>query len=219
MAGYKADNYWSCFQRQIQVNKDLGADKASFPFVLGLIPPTDANPYLTPRPKGKAKVLLAPKLSKSLDQFLQSNNTDSFLLSDKTKLLYYVKNLIGVYCLCIPSSVAPDILAIAHGEIYLGFSYCHKIITRFEFIWELTKLFRTFVCHYPQCLAFQIRQHTLYGSLQPIKSPSVLFFTLTLDFILVFPVSADGFNALMLVTCKFPKGIIFIKEIDTWSAK
>lgn len=44
-----------------------------------------------------------------------------------------------------------------------------------------------------------------YGSLQPIQSPPVPFFTLTLDFVLALPLSVEGYNALMLVTCKFSK--------------
>lgn len=68
-------------------------------------------------------------------------------------------------------------------------------------------------------MALQTRRHALYGSLQPIESPPVPFFTLILDFILALLVSADGFNALMLVTCRFSKRITLIEGIDSWSAK
>ena len=115
--------------------------------------------------------------------------------------------------------MAPDILAIAYRKGYPGFSRCYEIITRSWFIQGLTKPLRAFIRHCPQCLALQTRRHAPYGSLQLIESPPVPFFTLTLDFILAFPVSADGFNALMSVTCKFSKRITLIKGKDTWSAE
>lgn len=61
--------------------------------------------------------------------------------------------------------------------------------------------------------------HAPYGLLQPIQLPSVPFFTLTLDFVLVLPVSKEGYNALMSVTCKFSKRVILIKDKDTFTAK
>ena len=71
IAGYNADACWSRLQTQVQTNEDLGVDKTSFPFVLGSTPPTDADPYLTPRPEGKAKILPAPK---SLDSLKRPSN-------------------------------------------------------------------------------------------------------------------------------------------------
>lgn len=46
-----------------------------------------------------------------------------------------------------------------------------------------------------------------------------IFFTLTLDFILAFPFTADGYNILMSVTCKFFKRVTLIKGKDTQTAK
>lgn len=138
---------------------------------------------------------------------------------DKSKLLYHVNKLTGVYRLCVSPSVAPDIPAIAYGEDHPGFACCYKIISRSWFVRGLTKLLRSFIRHCPQCLALQTRRHPPYGSLQPIKSPPVPFFTLTLDFVLALPVSKEGFNALMSVTCKFSKRITLIEGVDTWTAE
>lgn len=187
--------------------------------MLGSTLPTNPNPYFTVCPEGEAKVLSMPKLSRPIEEPLQFNSADSIPLLNKTKLLYHINKLMGVHCLCIPPLVAPDILTIAHGEGDPGFSRCYKIITRSWFIRRLTKLFWTFICHCPQCLALKTRRHAPYGSLQPIESLLVLFFTLTLDFILALSVNRDGFNALMSITCKFSKRITLIKEINTWSAE
>ncbi len=131
LAGYEANNYWSRLQRQVQANKDLGPDKAALPFVLGSTLPTDADPYLTPRPEGEAEVLPAPQVSRSLSvEHPQSDSANALPPPDKTKLLYHVNRLTGVHRLCIPPLVAPDILAIAHGEGHPGFSRCYEIIAR-----------------------------------------------------------------------------------------
>lgn len=59
--------------------------------------------------------------------------------------------------------------------------------------------------------------HPPYGSLQPIESPSVLFHTLTIDFILALPVSREGFNAVMSVTYKYSKRVTLVPGKDSWS--
>lgn len=65
----------------------------------------------------------------------------------------------------------------------------------------------------------QTRRHVPYGSLQPIQSPPVLFFTYILEFILAFSLSKEGFNVLMLVISKFFKRVILIEGKDTRTAK
>ena len=138
---------------------------------------------------------------------------------DKTKLLYQINRTTSNLRLCISPTVVPDILQIAHGEGHPGFSCCHEIITRSWYIQGLTRLLREFIRHYPQCLQLQTRQHCPYRSLQPIESPPVPFFTLTLDFVLALPLTKQGYNAIMLVTCKFSKRVTLIEGADTWSAK
>lgn len=138
---------------------------------------------------------------------------------DKTKLLYHVNRLINVHRLCIPLSVAPDMLGIAHNEGHPGFSRCYEIVSRSWYIRGLTKLLRSFIRYCPQYLALQTRRHPPYGSLQPIESPPVPFFTLTLDFVLALPLSKEGYNTIMLVTCKFSKRVTLVEGADIWSAE
>ena len=121
LASYKAVTWWIWLLQQIQANQDLGADATILPFVIGSTPPTDSDFYLPPRPNGKEdprpSYIPAPK------------NPERLPKSDKAKLLYHVNRLTKVHRLCIPPSVTPDILAIAHGEGNLGFSRCYEIIT------------------------------------------------------------------------------------------
>ncbi len=48
---------------------------------------------------------------------------------------------------------------------------------------------------------------------------SYSLYTLTLHSILAFVVTAEGFDAIMSVTCKYFKRVIFIPRKDTWSAE
>lgn len=100
---------------------------------------------------------------------------------DKTKLLYYLNKLTGMYGLCISFIVALDVFAIAHKEGHPGFAWYYKIISCSWFMQKLSKLLRSFIRHCLQYLALQIRRHPSYGSLQPIDSLPILFFILTLN--------------------------------------
>lgn len=136
-----------------------------------------------------------------------------------SRLIFHLDCLTGVRRLCISLSVAPELLAIAYGKGYLSFLHCYEIISRSWFIQRLTKVLQYFICHYSQYLALQTRKHVLYSLLQSIQSPPMPFFTLTLDFVVVLPVSKEGYNALMSVIYKFSKKVTLIKGKDTWTAK
>ncbi len=206
LTGYKADPWWARLQQQLQTNANLGVDAATLPFVIGSTSGTDSDPYLGPRPDGEDP----------LPVFIPIGEVPEGLPApDKSQLLFHINRLTNVHRLCIPPSVALDILAIAHGKDHPGFSRCYEIITRSWFIRGLTKLLRAFIRYCPECLALQTRRHTPYGSLQPIESPPVPFFTLTLDFVLALSMSKGDYNALMLVTCKFSKRITLIEGADT----
>lgn len=207
LAGYQADPWWARLHRQIQENDNLRPNAAMLPFVVGSIPPANSDPYLTPRPDGNKDRSPGSAVDRETPEVLPS--------PDKSRLLYHVNRVTNVHRLCIPPSVASDILAIAYGEGHPGFSRSYKIISRSWYVRGLTKLFQAFIRHCPQCLALQTRRHALYGSLQPIESPLMPFFTLTLDFVLALPLSKEKYNAIISVTCKFSKRVILIEGADT----
>ena len=211
LAGYQTDPWWARLHRQIQANNKLGADAATLLFVIDSTPSADSDPYLIPRPAGDEDL---PPSFTDIQQTLEG-----LLAPDKSKRLYHVNKITNVHRLCISPSVAPDILAVAHGKGHPGFSSCYEIISRSWYVRGLTKLLQAFIRHCPQCLALQTRRHAPYGSLQPIESPPVPFFTLTLDFVLTLPLLKESHNAIMLVTCKFSKRVTLIEGADTWSAE
>lgn len=97
-------------------------DTAALPFVLGFLPLIDADPYMSPRPKGDE----SPIINTFSIQCRPAIN--ELPASDKSKLLYHVNKLTNVHRLYILPSVALDILTIIHGKDHLGFSCCYKII-------------------------------------------------------------------------------------------
>ena len=183
------------------------------PFVLADAHTSDSNPYFQPRPEPPDNTALESDSISLLEE------QSGVFGPNTSRLIFHLDCLTGVRRLCISPSVAPELLAIAHCKGHPGFSHCHEIISRSWFIWRLTKLLRSFIRHCPQCLALQMRRHAPYGSLQPIQLPPVLFFLLTLDFVLAFPVSKEGYNALISVTCKFTKRVTLIEGKDTFTAK
>ena len=220
LAGYKDDKYWARLRCQVQANEDLGDNKAVLPFITGGSYRSDNDSYMVPRPKSSTSASFEATSHAPAKRDITVVVEDPTLSSlDKTKLLYQVNKTTGNLYLCIPPTMALDILQIAHREGHPGFSRCYEIVTRSWYIRGLTKLLRKFIRHCPQCLQLQTRRYRLYGSLQPIESPPVSFFTLMLDFVLAFPLTKQGYNAIISVTCKFSKRVTLIESTDTWSAK
>lgn len=125
LAGYDSDPWWVRLYQQIQSNRDLGANAAALPFVLGIPPAMDADPYLAPRPEGSELIDVTKDFAT-----LEKHPDLEAPAPNKTKLLYHVNKLTGVHRLYIPPSIAPEVLAIAHGEGHLGFPQCYEIISR-----------------------------------------------------------------------------------------
>ena len=78
---------------------------------------------------------------------------------------------------------------------------------------------RDFIKECPECKIFQTRRHAPYGSLQPIDAPPTPFHTISIDFILALPLTADGLDCVLSVTCKLSKRITLIPGKNTWTAK
>ena len=113
---------------------------------------TDSDPYFTPRPElphpisrkvsqrssfpGHAELTLSvgPSQTSNTSHLKPASDCDPPLLEypepgvetaapvDKKELLYHVDKLTGVHRLCIPPSVATEIITLAHGAGHSGFS-------------------------------------------------------------------------------------------------
>ena len=211
ISGYQNDPFWLRILQQIKDNSELGENAASLSFCLGKdLPTCDDDPYFSPRPGEEEAQEEAP-----------SGPAASTPMANEAKvhdLLFHVDKFTGHQRLCIPASLVKEILTIAHGSGHPGFQRCHQIVSSSWYIHGLTKQLRDFIRHCPECLILQTRRHKPYGNLQPILTVPVPFHTLTIDFILALPVSPNGMDCIMSVTCKFSKAIQLIPGKSTWSA-
>lgn len=228
-AGYKDDKYWKRLHHQVQANKDHRDDKTKLSFVTKGSHKSDSDLYISSQAEkstnsSSGSAFLDPEspagLSTRFKKALVKRNS-TVIIEDSTlpppneaKVLYSIKRTIGNLRLCIPLAVASDILQIVYGKGNPAFFCCYKIVTRFWYIRGLNKLLREFIRYCFQCLQLQTRRHHPYGSLQPIESPPVAFFTLILDFVFGLPLTKHGLNAIMSVTYKFSKWVTLIKGAD-----
>jgi hypothetical protein len=118
--------------------------------------------------------------------------------------------------LCIPDSLVGEVLNLEHThQSHHGFE---RTFHRAALTWYIRKLgrqVRDFIKECPECKIFQTRRHAPYGSLQPIDAPPTPFHTISIDFILALPLTADGLDCVLSVTCKLSKRITLIPGKNT----
>lgn len=145
--GYTADSWWARVHKQILDNEKLGFDKAILSFVVANSLPSNSDPYFQPRPEESEKV---PQDSDINDSFLPTAEDRPVAPgTSKSQLIYHLNCLTGICHLCIPPTLAPELLSIAHGEGHPGFLRCHEIISRSWYIRGLTKLLRAIIRYCP----------------------------------------------------------------------
>lgn len=144
LAAYKKDPWWNRVSKQIDENEARGEDANILLFVWGrTLPPTEADPYFEPRPLQPEELAVA----------ITTKGPNASTPNDK--LLYHVDRITGMQRLCIPLKVAPEVIAIAHGEGHPRFAKCHKIILKSWYIRGLTSQLCAYIRHCPQCLIMQ----------------------------------------------------------------
>jgi len=143
-------------------------------------------------------------------------------------LLFHIP-LSGAPKLAIPKSCVQDIFTEAHDRNHhFGFDRTFKELDGFC-IPGLTKQLRAYIDWCLSCLANTTLRTKANGSLQPIRSPPIPFYTIAMDFILalleVHAVSPwkipgfDIFNAMMTVTYKFAGKNLLIPGHDEYTVE
>lgn len=100
--GYLADDWWAKVQKQLLSNKDLGPVKAVLLFVFS------SNKNLS---SADLYFLLRPKTQGYASDLPTSEPTIG-MHAGRDQLIYHLNRVTGVRRLCIPPTVAPDLLAI-----------------------------------------------------------------------------------------------------------
>lgn len=121
--GYISDKWWSRLYKQVLDNENLEVDKVLLPFVLADTDVLNSDPYFQSRPEPPDNIVL------KFDSISLSKEQLGVFEPNINKLIFHFDCSIDVRYLCIPLSVAFELLTIAHGEGHPGFSHCHKIIS------------------------------------------------------------------------------------------
>lgn len=136
-------------------------------------------------------------------------------------LIYYTNFDDGRERLCIPNSLEKQIFELAHDrQHHGGFHRTYDRITGSLYLRHLSKRLRSYIEHCPDCQLNQTKRHKPYGNMMPIDRPgsSIPFHTISMDFIPTLPLTAEGFDNLLTITCKFSKRVLLIPGRTTWSA-
>ena len=133
-------------------------------------------------------------------------------------LLYYIDNVNGWECLCIPACFKKKIFELVHDkQHYDGFHCTYNHISASLFLYHLTKHLKAYILHCSECQLNQMKWHSLYGSLNFISTLSISFYTVMMNFVLTLSQTTDGLNNLFTVTDKFMKWVLLLPEKSTYS--
>lgn len=133
--------------------------------------------------------------------------------------LLYSRDVSGEERLCIPRSIVPQVFKLAHDEAgHQGFDRTYDRLKGLT-IYKCTKLLKQYIYHCGQCREYARKRHKPYGSLQPILTPPIPFYCITIDFVLALPITTDGYDAALAVVDKFSKRTGFTAGKTTWNAE
>ncbi|KAJ5752832.1 hypothetical protein N7520_008426 [Penicillium odoratum] len=111
----------------------------------------------------------------------------------------------GERSLCLPRSMTGEIFQLVHdNQAHQGFDACWQKLDGITF-YKGAKLLKQYITHCPVCIENKTRRHKPYGSLQPILSPPIPFHTLTMDWVVGLPTTAEGYDCALVMVCKFTK--------------
>ena len=213
--GYRSDPSWTKVLLTLNKEASYDEDAAKLPFVLGETVTSAAKAFDSITTEAQDPGEASRKASAKAFDSEEASRKASF----EDRLIYHVDKATGVRRLCISGPVIKEILDVAHtSEGHMGFTRCYERVSGSWYIRGLTRYLRDYLKHCPECLVYQTRRHAPYGSMQPIYNPPIPFHTLTLDFILAMPLTPQGLDCVMSVTCKFSKRITYVPEKTTWTA-
>ena len=144
----------------------------------------------------------------------------ALLYEEDHRHLYLVDSEDGRRRLCIPYNMVGEVFRIAHDEHeYAGFTRTYDRITASLCVYQLSRRLKQYIKYCQPCQKSQTRRYKPYNKLQPILTPGIPFHTVAMDFVLAMPVFNEGFDSVILITCKFSKRIGLIPGKSTYSAK
>ena len=116
--------------------------------------------------------------------------------------------------MCILANAIKNILNMTHDNEHLKFDRTYEKLISVWYIRNLAKHLKSYLKHCSFCKINRTKRHKFYKNLQSILSSSILFHTITINFVFVLSVTFTDMNNIMFVTCKFSKRITIIFDID-----
>ena len=77
-----------------------------------------------------------------------------------------------------------------------------KIVTSM-YMRKFNRHLQQYIAHCPDCQLNQTKKHSTYKNLRPIKTPTIFFHIINIDFIFGLFLNASGLNYAISITCKF----------------
>ena len=152
---------------------------------------------------------------------LRKNSNDVFDGIDfifKEDRLYYVSSK-KIPRLCISWSMEKNVFQIVHDQNHhCGFHRAYVRAIGAVYIRHLATRFRRYIRYCKQCLERQTTKHAPYEQLASIKTMTLLFHTVTIDFIVALPSFESGMNVVFTTTDKYFKRITMLSGMTIWSA-
>ena len=134
-------------------------------------------------------------------------------------LIYYTNFDDGRERLCVPNSMEAEIFQLAHDSQYHGgYHRSYERVAGSIYLRHMAKSLRSYIEHCPECQLNQTKRHAPYGNMVPIDRPAIPFHTVAMDFIVALPVSVEGYDSLLTMTCKFSKRVLLVPGMSTWDA-
>ncbi len=113
-----------------------------------------------------------------------------------------------------------EVFELIYNQVrYSGYYRTHTRIIKCFYIHRLSKRLHKYIRYYLKCQINKTPRYKPYENIQLIFTPLILFYIITLNFILTLPLSKKGFNTVILIIYKFNKKVTFIpgkKTFTTW---
>lgn len=111
---------------------------------------------------------------------------------------------------CISWSLKKRIYTLVHdNNHYCKFHRVYVRISNLLYIRHLTKRLRKYIKHCRKCQKDQTVRHVLYKDLKLIRNLILLFYTITLNFIISLLTTSNNLNAVFITIDKFSKKSVY----------
>ena len=134
-------------------------------------------------------------------------------------LIYYFDLIDTQQWLCVFKTLEKKVFKMIHDDHYhADFHQIYNNIVADLYIQNLSWCLKQYITHCFKCLHYQTVRHVSYEALQLIIEFSILFHTVTVDFILELSKISSDLNAMITIICKFFKKMKFISDKEIWTA-